>query len=476
MNTLFRCDKKTNWRWLILLLAFLSACSQRGEPEEDECTFLPYAYQSGDWHRYDVIKLAGSAALNPNVQARVDHQGMVHIFYYKWGEAYLGKQTRYQIYHLVWNPETTQIVGGEEQIAVQSPNPEDVVDSGLDNCLVLDTAIDANGAPVVVYQGGDGPQAEGCTISMSQGELMINRLSNAIWEEYLGLGIRGDVGPLNPFEVDGFIGGYAAIAIDSQNAIHLCAQHYDKFCDWNRLNYPDLLYVRQTSNQLGQYRATMEEHVDDYNIYNNGGGVQSDMGYYCQLILDSEDNPFIFYVGTPILDGSEDKKRSLRMAVKLNGQWAPECIETLDDWDVQWLSAAVDSASTPAAAYFMRNLGVDGKDPDHLRFASRDSQGQWSISVVDNTAQCGDFCSLSFDAWDRPAIAYYDISARDTTDRDHKDLKYAWFDGSDWQIETVATAGDIGQYNTLWFDPDGAPCICTYELNEQQIVIFRKQA
>ena len=122
----------------------------------------------------------------------------------------------------------------------------------------------------------------------------------------------------------------------------------------------------------------------------------------------------------------------------------------------------------------MRDIDQFGDYPDHLRYAYRDPNGQWQISVVDSSAQCGDYCSLAFDRQNRPAIAYYDISARSATYRKHQDLKFAYFNGSSWQIETVATAGDIGQFNTLWYDESGTAYICTYELNEQRIVVLRK--
>ena len=200
------------------------------------------------------------------------------------------------------------------------------------------------------------------------------------------------------------------------------------------------------------------------------------MGYLCNLALDSNDRPYIFYVGTPVQDGLDDDRRSLRMAAKSGNQWIPEVIEELDEWDVQWLSGGIDSSGTPAVAYFMQDIDQVGDYPDHLRYAFRDADGHWQVSVVDNSAQCGDFCSLAFDHQNNPAIAYYDIAARSAAYRLHKDLKFARFSGGGWQVEAVATAGDIGQFNTLWFDSTGTPYICTYELNEQTIVILRRRS
>jgi hypothetical protein len=476
MSTACRPNRDARRRWLALGIIFaISACGGGGSDENSEYNPPPYVYQDSNWDRYDIINLEGQGAFNPNVQAQTDSEGKVHIFYYKRGETYQGNQTRYQIHHIVWDPLTTELDGEEEILPVQSPNPGDAQDSGLNNCLVLDAAITTAGSLVVAYQGGDIPQAEdgtSCNLT-AQGDLMINRFIGDVWGEYLG--IMGDASPKNPYFTDGYIGSAASIAVDSQDAIHMVGQHYYEFCDWTSTNYPDLLYVRQTPNQLGHYSIAMEEHVDDYNIFGSGGGVQSDMGYLCKLVLDPNDNPSIFYVGTPIQDGIGEDGRSMRMAVKSGNQWSPESIELLDQWDVEWLSGAINSAGMPAVAYFMRDIDQAGDYPDHLRYAYRDANGVWQKSVVDNSAQCGDFCSLAFDHSDYPAIAYYDIAARSATYRKHQDLKFARFNGTAWQVETVATAGNIGQYNTLWFDAAGVAYICTYELNEQQIVIFRKQ-
>ncbi len=476
MSTACRTNSNASLQWLALMMIItISACGGGSGGDESEYNPPPYVYQDSNWDRYDVVDLEGEGAFNPNVQAQTDSEGKVHIFYYKRGDVFQGNQTRYQVHHVVWDPLTTAIEGEDEIIPVQSPTGN-AQDSGLNNCLVLDAALTNTGTPVIAYQGGDIPQAEDGTICnlTAQGDLMINRLSGTFWEEYLG--IMGDASPKNPYFVDGYIGVTGSIAIDSNNVIHMCAQHYYEFCDWTSTNYPDLLYVRQTPNQLGHYSISMEEHVDDYNTFGSGGGVQSDMGYLCKLVLDADYNPSIFYVGTPVQDGIGEDRRSLRIAAKSGNQWNPESIEVLDQWDVEWLSGAIDSDGTPAVAYFMSDIDQVGDYPDHLRYAYRGTDGLWNISVVDNSSQCGDFCSLAFDSQNRPSIAYYDISARSATYRPHKDLKYAHFNGSSWQLETVATAGDIGQYNTLWFDANGTPYICTYELNEQKIVILRRHS
>jgi hypothetical protein len=463
-------------RWFVLLTTLIYFACSSDTSEEPEYNPGPYQYEASSWERFDVIDLEGQAALNPNVQAQMDREGNVHIFYYQRGQLFEENQTRYQIHHIVWDPETQALVGENEIIPVQSPNPGNSEDSGLNNCNILTAAVTSTALPIVAYQGGDIPQAEDGTIcnATAQGDLMINQLGGGTWNEYLGL--MGDASPKNPYFTDGYIGVAASIVVDRQNAIHMCGQHYYEFCDWTASKNPDLLYARLTQNQLGHHSLSMEEHVDDYNTYGSGGGVQSAMGYHCKIALDQNDNPFIFYVGMPIQDGIGEDDRGLRMAEKSGAQWVPESIEVLDEWNIEWLSGAVDSTGKPGVAYFMVDIDQNGDYPNHLRYAHRGDDGQWNVAVVDNSAQCGDFCSLTFDGQNRPAIAYYVSAARSATYRKHKDLKFAHFIGGSWQIETVATAGDIGQYNTLWYDAGGVPYICSYELNEQKIVILRKES
>ena len=41
-------------------------------------------------------------------------------------------------------------------------------------------------------------------------------------------------------------------------------------------------------------------------------------------------------------------------------------------------------------------------------------------------------------------------------------LKLARFTQDSWDKEVVASTGDIGLYNNLWFDENGHPLICSY--------------
>ena len=79
----------------------------------------------------------------------------------------------------------------------------------------------------------------------------------------------------------------------------------------------------------------------------------------------------------------------------------------------------------------------------------------WQISTVASAGDIGEYPSLAFGPDGQPAIACYE--------RTSGDLKLARFDGANWTVETVDSTGDVGQYASLAFAPDGQPAIAYYD-------------
>ena len=65
------------------------------------------------------------------------------------------------------------------------------------------------------------------------------------------------------------------------------------------------------------------------------------------------------------------------------------------------------------------------------------------------------------DASGDPHIGYYDW--------DNEELKYAAWDGSDWAIEMVDSAGDVGEYSSLALDALGNPHISYYDYTNENL-------
>ena len=78
----------------------------------------------------------------------------------------------------------------------------------------------------------------------------------------------------------------------------------------------------------------------------------------------------------------------------------------------------------------------------------------WTNKMIDSEGEGGTFTSIALDSLDRPHISYYEYS--------HQDLKYAHFDGTEWQIEN-ADSGGVGMYTSLKLDSNERPHICYYD-------------
>jgi hypothetical protein len=108
-------------------------------------------------------------------------------------------------------------------------------------------------------------------------------------------------------------------------------------------------------------------------------------------------------------------------------------------------SVSLDSHGFPHISYY------DSSNAD-LRYASWNGTG-WELETVDSINDVGRQSSLAIDAHDQPFISYYDVTLQE--------LKYATFDAmtAKWVIRTVDNNGDVGKYSSLALDPKGHPAI-----------------
>ncbi len=108
-------------------------------------------------------------------------------------------------------------------------------------------------------------------------------------------------------------------------------------------------------------------------------------------------------------------------------------------------------------------LGVDVQDRPHVAYASGNAVkhavrigGEWIISTVATAEGLGDL-SLALDVAGRPRITFASQLSGPSV------LRYAAWDGAQWQIETVAADSSpihgIGGSNVLMFDSAGEPGI-----------------
>jgi len=399
------------------------------------------------WRQEPMTRIEVSGLLSIGVKALPAADGRLHTVHFN-NSGTSGYP--YALEHQIWD-----MSDGRLELL---QGPDMIVE--IDNNLALELALDGSGTPVVAYQGGNVRECGGD----DQSDVMISLKDSANWSE--SLGAMGFV-ERNPVLTDGLAGSNVDLAVDSAGDIHLCYQFFYEGCDAMNHNYPDVKYVKRARSQLGSTAIT-EEQVEG-NLYPDfGTGIQNSVGYHCRIVLDGNENPVVFYgVKTEF-----DQVFGLRAARRNpDGSWQLDWVE--EDCEVVAISAArspVDGSL--AVAYAVKEFnGV--AFVYFLKFAWFKNNA-WQVRMIDNKVSCGSYSSLAFNADGQPGIAYYEIKSH--TGYSLQNLKLAEFNGNVWETAQVASYGNIGLYNSLWYDADNRAYICTYSDTQKEILLYRRNS
>jgi fibronectin type 3 domain-containing protein len=110
-------------------------------------------------------------------------------------------------------------------------------------------------------------------------------------------------------------------------------------------------------------------------------------------------------------------------------------------------SIALNSSDYPRISY------MDWPNRD-LKFAQWDGSA-WQLQTVDTIGDVGRDASLALDSNDRAHISYWNMSS--------SDLKYAEWTGSGWNLQTVDSVGVVGEYTSIAVDNSGVSHISYYD-------------
>ena len=119
----------------------------------------------------------------------------------------------------------------------------------------------------------------------------------------------------------------------------------------------------------------------------------------------------------------------------------------------KWTSIALDSGDLPHISYHDESLTL-------LKYAHYDGN-EWNTVTVDGTAESdhlGKGTSIALDSFDHPHISYFDGPTRD--------LKYAHFDGGQWNKVTVDSQGEVGKYTSIAINSSDMPCIAYTDVGD----------
>ena len=430
-----------------LVMSVLWACGGSGGGSDETISSSRQPQETAAWQQNTVRQIDPGGLLSPNIQAQDLGDGRVYLAWFDDENAPPG---HYNLQSLTWSM--------DGPLSAEDAAFTTIVTT--DNCKSLSMALDGDENPSVAYQGGEVKACGGD----EQADAMFSLREHDAWVEYTGA--IGFV-ERNPVFRDGLAGGDMAMAIDANGDIHLCYMFYYEGCDSMNYNYPDLHYVKKLGNAPG---GDVEEETIEGNIYFDGGGIQNNVGKGCAIILDRNGDPVVFYYAE-LSDGTY----GLRTSRRRNNAWESTWVET--GIQVEDISCAKDREGNIGVAYYVLdylNPVTSELSPACLRYAVEllGNDETWRITMVDATTLCGRYPSLAYNGDGKPAIAYY--TSESYSGHSLQNLKLAWKKGLVWETEVVAATGDIGLYNTLWFQSDDSPVVCSYSRTDQTIYIFNK--
>jgi len=207
-------------------------------------------------------------------------------------------------------------------------------------------------------------------------------------------------------------GGNSSLVLDENYYAHLSYNDYDD---------QDLKYAYQDGT--GWHIQT----VDDSGNYPNHSSID----------LDTNSYPHISYYSGDM---------GLNYAYQDPTGWHAVVIDDLDSLVGQWSSIELNQNNYPYISY----VSHAGTPNAALKMSFQGASG-WNTITVDNNGYAGFWSSLALDSNDHPRIAYYGDPFNTDFDLDG-DLRYAQFDGNDWQVMAIARGGDIGGFNSLALD------------------------
>ena len=252
---------------------------------------------------------------------------------------------------------------------------------------------------------------------------------------------------------------YASMALDSNDNTHI--SYYDNNNgELKYVFYDGIVWHTETvpsENNLGRFNSIALDSKDNphisfhdstrrylkYAYYDTDQWIietvdsDGDVGYYTSIMLDSEDKPHISYY--------DNDNEDLKYSHKNGDQWETEIVDEQDQVGL-FTSIALDSKDRPHISYHY-------KTEQDLKYAYFDGS-QWHTETVDDKKWAGEYTSIALDSEDKPHISYHDGY--------YRNLKYARFDGTEWTNITIDEGDNVGESSSLKLDSEDKPHISYY--------------
>ncbi len=171
-----------------------------------------------------------------------------------------------------------------------------------------------------------------------------------------------------------------------------------------------------------------------------------------ELQIDIADNPHLIYMNS-------ESSRYCHLFLQ-NGEWITELLD-FGDRSTSGIQFVMDNSGQVhlARIYYYDCNGYCGPFYE-MYYYKRHEDGAWTMTILDDTANVGLYCSIAVKDNGDPRVCYYDVY--------DNDLKFASFDDS-WTIGRVFDSGDAGYVSSLYVDNDGYRHVCYPDYSYRQL-------
>jgi hypothetical protein len=182
------------------------------------------------------------------------------------------------------------------------------------------------------------------------------------------------------------------------------------------------------------------------------GGSLGNVGHYSSLVIDPAGIPHITYNDGRI-------NADLKYATREAAGWKNATIDTEGNTGYG-PSLRLDASGQAYVAY------TEGESYGTLKFAKADPSGNWKTTTVEEGSirtgiKTGYHPSVALDSAGNPHISYYNQSAHG--------LRYASWNGTAWNRETVHASGVVGDGSSLAIDSHDQPFISYYDESNKEL-------
>jgi hypothetical protein len=231
----------------------------------------------------------------------------------------------------------------------------------------------------------------------------------------------------------------SSLAIDSAGAAHLAYTHSVS------PDYDDHHYVvhARKSGSAWQHNI-LDEYVRPYDLFAFNGEF-----FRPSLAVDASGNAGVSYVKRTYHYDMDDNLVPDDESLKYGGSPTTETLADVGPFGIRGHAVDMNAAGSPGVAFILDILGYP------LRYAVRTGSDTWNNEFVEVTGSTGDIALEISSTDDQPRICYVcNVGPGNWI------IRYARFDGVDWQVTAIGGTGDVSSHMSMALDSSGQPHIC----------------